>query len=375
MKKQNTLISIVIVCLFSSLALNGQSVKAVVADKDTRVPIVDVFVFWDNSSTGSITDKKGVFELTAENYQNNTLVFSHLNYDLYSLPVKDIGAVPDTIFLTSSGVVLTEAVVTEKSKPRVRSRWLKRFKNDFLGAKYDNKLIRIKNPEVLLFKNEKGKLTAESRDALVIENKFLGYQVQFFLEAFESYQEGDLLYEGKVFFKELDGTKKEKARFKRNRLKTYQQTSRSFFTALVNQKMEEGNYEVGYSIFDRDGAFANYEPIDPNSLSIKEVRDAVYEISINQILTVTANQIKLGQSANKGLGTTLGGRVGNFKENQFNIPRSYLWSKHGRIVVNKFGTILNAKEVEEAGYWASLRVASLLPLDYKMKNKRKRRLQ
>ncbi len=125
-------------------------------------------------------------------------------------------------------------------------------------------------------------------------------------------------------------------------------------------------------MFSKNEEFINYEPIAADSLIITEFRKDKYEISINRILTITNNQLKISQGIQKNTGTTMAGRVGNFRQTTNNIPRSYLWSKHGRIVVNKFGSILNPTEVEEAGYWASFRVAALLPLDYavKMKNKK-----
>ncbi len=131
------------------------------------------------------------------------------------------------------------------------------------------------------------------------------------------------------------------------------------------------NYEVGYSVFNKTGQIVNYEPMSIDALEIKEVRKDVYEIAINRILTITNNQSKIKQAGIRNMGTTLDSRVGDFKQTQNNIPRSYLWSKEGRIVVNKYGTILNPLELEEAGYWSSLRVASLLPLDYKVRARAK----
>ena len=104
---------------------------------------------------------------------------------------------------------------------------------------------------------------------------------------------------------------------------------------------------------------------------ITEVRKDKYEIAINRILTITNNQIKLTQDAQKSTAITFSGQVGGFKQTPNKIPQSFLWSKQGRIVVNKYGSILNPTEVEEAGYWASLRVAALLPLDYKGRNRAK----
>lgn len=356
--------------LIGSLA-NGQTIKAIVADEESRQVIPDVFVFLDNSSTGAITDKQGKFELKTVDYDNLLLVFSHLNYELYSLSVKNVATLADTIFLTPSGLVLEEAVVVEKAKPRIHFRRLKRFKSEFLGTNYDKALINILNPEVLLFKQNKGKLIAESKAPLIIENKVLGYRVQFFLEDYKSYKTGDLVYSGKVFFEELEGSKKEIAKYKRNRFKIYQQSSRSFFANLAQQNMTENTYEVGFSLFNKNEEFVNYEPIAVDSLLITEIRKEIYEISINRILTITNNQLKITQGAQQNLGTSMAGKVGNFQQTANNIPRSYLWSKHGRIVVNKYGSILNPTEVEEAGYWASLRVAALLPLDYAAKMREK----
>ncbi len=227
MKKINTLIWL-IGCLLLTTTINAQTIKAIVANEETREVIPDVFVFLDNSSTGTITDKQGRFELKTEASHNLLLVLSHLNYELNSLAIKDLATLADTIFLTPSGVILEEAVVVGKTKSRLRLRRLKRFKSEFLGVNYDKGLIQLLNPEVLLFEQEKSKLMAEAKVPLIIENKVLGYRVQFFLEDYKSYKEGDLIYSGKVFFEELAGSKKEIAKYKRNRYKTYEQSSRHF---------------------------------------------------------------------------------------------------------------------------------------------------
>jgi len=327
-------------CLVANLA-NGQTIKAVVADAETHQVIPDVFVFLDNSSTGAITDEQGIFTLKVETDQNIELVFSHLNYELLSLSLKNSTEIEDTVFLISNNILLEEAVVTSKAKPRVRSRWLKRFTEEFLGKDYDKKLIRLVNPSVLFFEQKKGILKAFSKESLIIENKLLGYRTQFFLTAFESYNNGgDLRYHGKVFFEPMEGTKKELARYKRNRSKVYKQSSRRFFAALGQKKATSlAAYEVGYATLNRTGEIVNYKPMSVDTLEVKEVRKDVYEISINRILTITNNQNTLNQPKTKSLGRSLvGGAISNFKQIKNNIPRSYLWSKHGRIVVNKYGT-------------------------------------
>lgn len=370
MKKIKILISLIACILFIGSIANSQTLKAIVVDQESRQVIPDVFVFLDNSSTGAVTNQQGRFELKTSDYEDDLLlVFSHLNYELQSLIIKKTATLADTIFLVPSDVILDEAVVVEKAKPRVRSRWLKRFKAEFLGLNYDKALIKILNPEVLLFEQEKKKLLATSKAPLIIENKVLGYRVQFFLEDYKSYKDGDLVYSGKVFFEEIGGTKKERAKYKRNRLKVYKKSSRSFFADLVQQNMAENAYEIGFCMFSKNEEFINYDPIAPDSLLITEVRKGIFEVSINRILTITNNQLKITQGLQQNVKAE--GGMGSYKKTANSIPKSYLWSKYGRIVVNEYGSILNPTEVEEAGYWASLRVATLLPLDYAVKMRKK----
>lgn len=363
-------------CLLTSHFIYAQTVQSVVADKKTHDPIEDVFVFLDNSSTGSISDKQGIFSLDLKEYKNVTLVFSHLNYELVSLSIKDAKSLKDTIFLNRNATVLEEVLVTQKSKPRKRSRWLKKFNTEFLGEDYDKELIKILNPEVLLFDNQAEKLIAEANEALIIENKVLGYRIKFFLQSFELYKNSDLLYNGKVFFEELAGTKKEQARFKRNRKKIFQKTSRHFFASLINPNADKTTFEAGYSIFNNNGDFSNFEPTNIDSITIKEIRENKYEITLEGILTVLNDDLKLQQQASQaGFSNNFSSGISNFKETQNNLARSYLWSRQQRIIVNQFGTILNPHEVEEAGYWASLRIASLLPFDYEMKQQKTKKVQ
>lgn len=204
----------------------------------------------------------------------------------------------------------------------------------------------------------------------------MGYQIKFFLQSFELYKNSDLLYNGKVFFKEIADTKKEQARFKRNRKKVFQKTSRHFFASLINPNIDKTFFEVGYSIFNNNGDFSNFEPINIDSIEIREVRKNKYEITLKGILTVLNGDLKLQQQVSQaGFSNNFSSGISNFKETPNNLARSYLWSRQQRIIVNQFGTILNPQEVEEAGYWASLRIASLLPFDYEIKQQKTKKLQ
>ena len=130
-KKINLLLFFICVL---SITTRSQTIKAVVADQETGESIPYAFVFWANSSTGTSTDDSGAFQLDLKENDQNTLVFSHLNYELLTIELTAQKRLPDTFFLVPSGVVLGEIKVVGKSRSRIRARWLKKFKTAFLGT-------------------------------------------------------------------------------------------------------------------------------------------------------------------------------------------------------------------------------------------------
>ena len=134
-------------CLYL-LATNSifcQSVQAVVADKESRRPIADVFIFLDNSSIGTTSRTDGTFLLHLPDQNNYLLVFSHLNYALLNLEIEGTSTLPDTVFLAPTTFQLEEAMVSEDFDPRLRKRRMKAFTKALLGKDFNNKQVRLKN--------------------------------------------------------------------------------------------------------------------------------------------------------------------------------------------------------------------------------------
>ena len=169
----------------AGLSAKAQTIRAVVADRTTKAPISDVFVFLSNSSIGTATDESGTFELSLQETKEIVLVFSHINYELLTLEIPDAAITRDTFLLQPNQVELNEAVVVERSRSGLRNRRLKAFSKAFLGEDTKDKQVQINNPDVLLFRQAKDRLIAAAKEPLIIENRELGYTVQFYLEAFE----------------------------------------------------------------------------------------------------------------------------------------------------------------------------------------------
>lgn len=353
--------------LFFGYSLSSQTIRAVVADRTSREVIPDVFVFLANSSIGTASDEQGVFELEFRETKKVILVFSHINYELLTLEIADAEVIRDTFLLQPNQVELAEAVVVERSRSRLRNRRLKAFNKAFLGVDVKDKFVAISNPEVLLFRQTKDRLIAEAKEPLIIENKELGYTIRFYLEAFELLNNGDLSYKGNTYFEPMTGSAEEELAYQKKRREIYKKSSRSFFSDLVHRQLDTTTYIMGFSQLNHDQNFVNFDQVSPSSLIFQShAEETAYEIIIRGFLTVINQDIYVEEGANAPAPSKA---ELNYTKAQFSAKgpvhaTSYLRSKTNKIRVNKFGKILNPSDIEEYGFWTSLRVSALLPSDY-----------
>lgn len=354
-------------CLYL-LATNSvlcQSIQAVIVDKKSLEPIPDVFVFLDNSSIGTTSDTKGSFALQLPHNGNSLLVFSHLNYGLLNLEIEGNYPVPDTVFLERTTFQLEEAIVSETFDPAERKRRMRAFEKALLGRDFNNKRVKLKNPERLLF-SEKGQLLiAEIKEPLIIENHILGYAVQLFLETFELAPDGKVFYQGKFFFDPMQGSARQQSRYQKQRSKRYQESSRKFFRDLVLHKLDPSTYELGYSQWNEQYAYmSDFKPIKLQDLPIREMEGQGYVIYPRGVLTVIDHNIVLKPDLKKPLPSQDDDNTALYRYKTQKFATSYFRARSGKIQVNQYGQILNPVEVEYYGYWASLRVAAMFPSDY-----------
>ncbi len=225
----------------------------------------------------------------------------------------------------------------------------------------------VSNPEVLLFRQTKDRLIAEAKEPLIIENKELGYTIRFYLEAFELLNNGDLSYKGNTYFEPMTGSAEEELAYQKKRREIYKKSSRSFFSDLVHRQLDTTTYIMGFSQLNHDQNFVNFDQVSPSSLIFQShAEETAYEIIIRGFLTVINQDIYVEEGANAPAPSKA---ELNYTKAQFSAKgpvhaTSYLRSKTNKIRVNKFGKILNPSDIEEYGFWTSLRVSALLPSDY-----------
>ncbi len=320
-------------------------VQGKIVNAKTNEPISLAFLFVNNTSFGTETDVQGQFILTLPEGLSGDLIVSHINYSSKSISFSHPDEIPELIPLDLEPYKLDEVLVTE-NKGKSRKKWLKKFTEAFLGERDPDK-IEIINPEDILFRENKDTLEAIALQPITINNYRLGYQVKFFLEQFVQ-QKDQVVYSGKAFFEELDGINNN---IEESREKEYYQSLRYFFRNLIDKSvpddffdcyesrfLESGDYMITDSYDVREHVFQLYN----SGYYVLAIPDALYINGFGELKSRQYNRIR------KKLG----------KYSSFLVPQSRV------IIFNKNGVVINFNEVEEIGYWATKRLASMLPLDY-----------
>jgi len=337
---------------------NAQVVSAHIMDEQSNEPIPFANIFIENSTIGTQSDLDGHFELDLKEVNNAQIAISHLNYELVTLNVDEV---KDTVYLSARSIVIEGLSISSKGKDRLRSKRLKRFEDSFLGANRDRKKVYLTNSDQILFDEKRGILYAYSDHPVKVYNEHLGYEIEFHIERFELNYEEELLYKGSIFFKSLDGTRKQTARYNKNRKRTFENSSQRFFADLLTNDFDRDVYQIGYGDVSWKGELQDIFFID--SIHVEYVRKGIFSLNALKPLVVVHNDINLDSHADSNLSNHL--KLKNTKKRKLNKASSIFKAKKGVIHINRYGQILNGLEVEELGYWAVARMDKMLPLDYK----------
>lgn len=242
------LLTLLISVLFLLPALSQQTIKGTVVNPVTQQPIAGASVFLTNTSKGGTTNKEGYFEIT------------DIKPGKYELIATSVGFETNVFSFSSEQLPLKlriqmEAKITELDnvvlEPYVEEGWDKwgnTFLSNFIGNNTSAKDCKLKNHKDIRFRFYKktNRLEAIADKPLIIENKGLGYKIEYQLESFEiKFKEGSTTYYGYTLFTQLGNDDKDpKKRWVKNRDKAYYGSMKHFFTALYNNKLTEEGFEV-----------------------------------------------------------------------------------------------------------------------------------
>ncbi len=384
---------------FSERKIKG---RVVMLGSDSPLAYANVFI--ERSMLGVYTDLNGEFEITDIPNIGFNLVVSYLGYKSKKIPFdgkKDLSSSTYVVELEVDPKVLESIQVIGKARKkrvtRDERKLRKRFEVDFLGSSDNAKKCRIVNPEVLNFEviDSLDNYVVTADDILFIENRALGFRIEYLLEEFK-YENGLKLNIGNARFKELE-TKSRRvySRWESAREVAYNGSPQHFLNAAISNSLEEEGFELNIVQYDSI-TYGFTTPLNPppieEILTVTKTSDEyIYKLHANHDVEVTykgefedAKYKKIYRSTSKG---------GNYKYTDkkvrtsialTNIQSLYSYQDFGvdATEVELFqksiiffinpdtqisypGRFKSPRDVLFAGWWVWGSLSDWLPLNYK----------
>ncbi|SUX46489.1 carboxypeptidase-like regulatory domain-containing protein [Chryseobacterium indoltheticum] len=216
--------------------LFSQTIKGTVVN-DIDKPIENVNIYLDGTKTGTTSAADGSFSLTSKN--NNSLVFQKDNYETVIVNTSDVLNKKLKVVLIKAKEI--EEVVIIPFTETAYKNYIKYFLDSFIGSDQSN--VKIKNQRSLKFSYDKTNkiLRVKAPQTLIIENKNLGYKIDYNLQDFVGdFENKTTRYTGTSFFKETKNTDKVKL----NRMNAYDGSQVHFFRSVFANKVADEGFIV-----------------------------------------------------------------------------------------------------------------------------------
>ena len=374
-----------LVTFMTFFASAQQAIKGKVVDAGNGSPVFNVNVFISGSTKGTVTDQYGIFELHNIPAGKYELVISCIGYETTIYPFSDQQLPLQLKIELPIKVKELENVTIEASVEENWNKWGATFEEYFIGKTKNAAECKIKNREAIKFRyfNQSGRLTAYAGEPILIENKALGYIIQYQMEAFElNFKQNSTFFIGYPLFIGMSSDKeKMNTRWYLNRIEAYKGSIMHFMRSLYNNELQQEGFTVK-----RYWKIANQEKFRliskyhvSNSHKVKQPKDsaAYYKKILEQDSyteiygekPLTADSLVIGMDGDIKL-------IG-FDETIFILFRDsvnehspYRWShakllNEKEIAVGKNGSYNDPRDFYSSGWWSmSERVANMLPWDY-----------
>lgn len=262
--------------LLLPFCVNGQTIKGVVSDQDSKITLPRATVYQDGTTNMTITDENGEFELNTRGL-NNTLIIRFIGYftERIENPFKYNNKYVK-LYLSEELVALDEVVIGNNSR-FTRAQMLRAFREQFLGTSAAALRCKIKNEDdlILRYNTSEKKMTATSRNPLEITNNYLEYEISFDLVemvvtfnstiSLHSNFVTNTYFSGSTFYTDI--SKKNKIHKKRDEV--FQGSIAHFLHALSNKQLKQQKWDL---IVDGNVVNVNDYLKITDSLQFKKIR-------------------------------------------------------------------------------------------------------
>lgn len=364
----------VLLISFEGLAQDRYTVKGTVKDAETGDLMPFATVFFAETTFGTSTDDQGKYILTVSNPGTYDFIVKFVGYKTYAVQLKlgDQADIIMDVLIEAEAKSLGSVVVTAKKDAKWQEH-MREFRLIFLGESANARQCKILNEEVIdfIYDEEKIILEAFSSEPLIIENKALGYKIQYFLEHFEvNYSANMSSYYGYTVFEALKSKSERKMnRWEANRKKSYEGSAVHFFTSLYENKLKEDGFFVQVAK-DVTGMGRLIDAKDANVYQFLKggTTDISKSLPFENLLYVTYDkefESKEYQEvkSRRSIGHASASRL--VKKPQ----QSWISIMDGfeSIEFEPNGYVYNPVSFYSAGYWGFEKIAEMIPLDYRPK--------
>ncbi len=232
---------ILLLILFLSFAIvYSQTITGkILTENGTAIPDVNVYLDGTKISTTSVSG--GIFILDIQGQKSGNLIFQKDNYETSIFPLNQ--AIGKSVKVIINPVKEIEEVVIIPYTEKAYKDFINYFLDRFLG--FDREEVSIKNQRTLKFSYDKKNqfLKVKAPQTLIIENKKLGYTIQYNLINFETdFKKKNTSYLGTSFFKDNS----DKKTIILNRMNAYTGSLMHFFRSLYQDELEKEGFIVNH---------------------------------------------------------------------------------------------------------------------------------
>lgn len=206
---------------------------------DIEKPISNVNVYLDGTKTGTVSATDGSFTLNLPSANHNSLVFQKDEYETFTINTSEVLGKTLKVILVKAKEI--EEVRIVPFTEAAYKNYINFFLDSFIG--YDRENVRIKNQRSLKFSYDKENkvLKVKAPKTLIIENKKLGYTIDYNLVEFSAnFDDNTTRFIGTSFFKETKSNDK----IKLNRMNAYDGSQVHFLRSVYDNKVADNGYIV-----------------------------------------------------------------------------------------------------------------------------------
>ena len=332
-----------------------------------------VHVFIADTMIGTTTDTEGNYRLEKVPLGVQRLYVSIIGFEPEARDVllRESRAYEFNFKLKEAVAELGEITVIDEGDRKWRRRW-ERFNRIFVGETANSSQTKILNPEVLDFADKGGTLLAFAGEILEIENRALGYHIQYFLKDFAA-EPTRIRFDGEPLFTELEPESPEEAQmWEENRRRAFYGSFRHFILAVLSGRAADHGFETfmrpragsadNLSTFQQSNFMSDTrQPFDVNTLladsdnpneKVLDFEGAIEIIFKGELESKKYQQWEWAQAEPQG-----------FQGKRY--QRSLIWQENGATLVDYKGDLLNPYGVTVSGYLAFERIAEELPKEYR----------